>query len=182
MPFNIEKTPIEGLVIIEPKRFGDSRGFFMEAYKQSDFANIGIKESFLQDNHSCSAKGVLRGIHFQREPFAQGKLVRVLRGKVWDVAVDLRKKSPTFKKWFGVELSEENSKMFYIPAGFGHGFVALEDDTHFFYKCTNEYNAQCDGGIRWNDPDIAVDWKLDGINPVISEKDEKLPFLKEVNL
>jgi len=182
MPFSIEKTPIDGLVIIEPKKFHDSRGFFMETYKQSDFANIAITKPFLQDNHSCSAKGVIRGIHFQREPFAQGKLVRVLKGKVWDAAVDLRKNSATFGKWFGIELSEENAKMFYIPEGFGHGFAALEDDTHLFYKCTNEYNAQCDGGIKYDDPDIAIDWKLNGITPIISDKDDKLPLLKEVKL
>jgi dTDP-4-dehydrorhamnose 3,5-epimerase len=182
MPFNVEKTPIDGLIIIEPKIYYDSRGFFMETYKQRDFLSLGISEQFSQDNHSCSAKGVLRGIHFQREPFAQGKLVRVLRGKVWDVAVDLRKNSPTFGKWFGIELSEENSKMFYIPAGFGHGFAALEDDTHLFYKCTKEYNATCDGGIKYDDLDIAVDWKLGEISPIISEKDDKLPLLKEVKL
>jgi len=182
MPFNVEKTPIADLLIIEPRKFGDERGFFMETYKKSDFEAIGIKENFVQDNHSCSAKGVLRGIHFQRDPLAQGKLVRVLRGKVWDVAVDLRKNSPTFGKWFGIELSEENGKMFYIPAGFGHGFLTLEDNTHFFYKCTNEYNAASDGGIKYDDPDIAIDWKMDGITPIVSEKDEKLPLLKEVKL
>ena len=182
MPFNVEKTPVAGLLVIEPKRFGDERGFFMETYKQSDFASIGIPEVFLQDNHSCSAKGVLRGIHFQRAPFAQGKLVRVLRGKVWDIAVDLRKNSPDFGKWFGIELSEENAKMFYIPAGFGHGFLSLEDDTHFVYKCTNEYNAACDGGIKYDDPDMAIDWKLGEITPVISQKDRNLPSLKEAIL
>jgi len=182
MPFTVGKTPIDGLVIVEPKKFYDFRGFFEETYKHSDLAAFGIKEVFSQDNHSCSKKGVVRGIHFQREPFAQGKLVRVLKGKVWDVAVDLRKKSPTFAKWFGVELSEENSKMLYIPAGFGHGFSTFEDDTHLFYKCTKEYNGEYDGGIRWNDPDIAVDWKLGEISALVSEKDEKLPFLKEVSL
>jgi len=182
MPFIIEPTPIADLIIIEPKKFGDARGFFMETYKKSDFDAIGIREQFVQDNHSGSAKGVLRGIHFQRDPFAQGKLVRVLRGKVWDIAVDLRKNSPTFGKWFGVELSEENGKMFYIPPGFGHGFLTLEDNTHFFYKCTNEYNAAADGGIRYDDPDIAIDWKLSGITPIISDKDKILPILKEVNL
>ena len=182
MPFSVEKTPIDGLIIIEPKKFYDSRGFFEETYKKSDFTALGINDSFSQDNHSCSVKGVVRGIHFQRAPFAQGKLVRVLKGKVWDVAVDLRKNSSTFGNWFAIELSEENSKMFYIPAGFGHGFAALEDDTHLFYKCTNEYNASCDGGIKWNDPDIAIDWKLNGITPIISDKDDKLPVLKEVLL
>jgi len=180
MPFIVEPTPIADLVVIQPKKFGDERGFFMETYKQSDFEAVGIVERFVQDNHSCSAKGVLRGIHFQRDPFAQGKLVRVLRGKVWDVAVDLRKNSATFGKWFGVELSEENAKMFYIPPGFGHGFVALEDNTHFFYKCTNEYNAACDGGIIYDDPDIAIDWNLGGISPIISEKDKALPLLKNL--
>ena len=182
MPFTVEKTPIDGLIIIEPKKFRDSRGFFMETYRQSDFAKIGITELFSQDNHSCSAKGVVRGIHFQRALFAQGKLVRVLKGKVWDVAVDLRKNSDSFGKWFGIELSEENSKMFYIPPGFGHGFATLEDDTHLFYKCSNEYNASCDGGIKYNDPDIAIDWKLGEISPIVSDKDDKLPLLIEALL
>jgi dTDP-4-dehydrorhamnose 3,5-epimerase len=182
MPFSVEKTPIDGLIIIDPKKFCDARGFFQETYKYSDFAALGISEKFVQDNHSGSKKGVVRGIHFQREPFAQGKLVRVLRGKIWDVAVDLRKNSPSFAKWFGVELSEENAKMFYIPAGFGHGFVALEDDTHLFYKCTTEYDAASDGGIKWDDPDIAIDWRLGDIVPIVSEKDEKLPLLKEAKL
>lgn len=182
MPFTVEKTPIDGLIIIESKKFYDFRGFFEETYKRSDLAAFGINENFTQDNHSCSKKGVVRGIHFQREPFAQGKLVRVLSGAVWDVAVDLRKESPTFAKWFGVELSEENSKTLYVPAGFGHGFLALQDDTRLFYKCTKEYNAEYDGGIRWDDPDIAVDWKLGETSAIVSEKDGKLPFLKEVFL
>jgi dTDP-4-dehydrorhamnose 3,5-epimerase len=182
MPFTAEKTDIADLVVISPKKFCDSRGFFQETYKQSDFLGLGINETFVQDNHSCSAKGVVRGIHLKREPFAQGKLVRVLKGRVWDVAVDLRKDSPTFKKWVGVELSEENSKMFYIPAGFGHGFAALEDDTHLFYKCTKEYNVACDGGIKWNDPDIAIDWKLRQIEAIVSDKDDNLSLLKEASL
>jgi len=182
MPFTMEKAPIDGLVVIELKKIHDFRGFFEETYKRSDLAAFGINEVFLQDNHSCSKKGVVRGIHFQRGPFSQGKLVRVLKGKVWDIAVDLRKESPTFAKWYGLELSEENSKMFYIPAGFGHGFSTLEDDTHLLYKCTKEYNGEYDAGIRWNDPEIAVDWKLGGINALVSEKDEKLPFLKKVFL
>jgi dTDP-4-dehydrorhamnose 3,5-epimerase len=182
MPFTIQKTSIDGLLVIEPKKFCDERGFFAETYKRSDFAVLGINEDFVQDNHSCSKRGVVRGIHFQREPFAQGKLVRVLSGRVWDVAVDLRKNSPTFAKWFGVELSEENSKMLYIPAGFGHAFASLQDDTHLFYKCTKEYNADSDGGIRWDDPDIAVDWKLGAMQAIVSQKDAKLQLLKEATI
>lgn len=183
MLFSVEKTPIEGLLIIVTNTFYDSRGFFQETYKQSAFAELGIQEKFVQDNHSCSKKGVIRGIHFQHQPFAQGKLVKVIKGKVWDVAVDLRKNSPTFGKWFGIELSEENTNVsLYIPAGFGHGFASLEDDTHLIYKCTDEYNPQYDGGIKWNDPEIAVDWKLGEITPIVSSKDEKLPFLKDADL
>jgi len=178
MPFEFKKTEIDGLIIVEPRVFPDDRGFFLESYKKSDFVNNGIDVDFNQDNHSRSSKGVVRGLHFQKEPHAQGKLVRVVRGTLWDVAVDLRQKSPTFKKWFGVELSAENKKMFYIPPGFGHGFVALEDDTELMYKCTNEYNFESDGGVRWNDPDIGINWPVD--EPLVSEKDANLPFLNEI--
>lgn len=180
MPFNFVKTDIDGVVIIEPAIFGDARGSFRESYKKSDFVVNGIDEDFVQDNHSVSSKGVLRGLHFQSAPMAQGKLVRVTRGSVWDVAVDLRPDSPTFKKWVGVELTEENGKMFYIPPGFGHGFVTLEDDTHFLYKCTEEYSPEHDGGIKWDDPELAIDWPLTDVS--VSDKDAVLPYLSEVTL
>jgi dTDP-4-dehydrorhamnose 3,5-epimerase len=182
MPFTFTKAPIEGLVIIEPRAFPDERGFFMESYKQSDFEKAGILGPFVQDNHSRSKRGVLRGLHFQRPPYAQGKLVRVSRGRAWDVAVDLRKGSPTFGKYFALELSESNRLMFWIPAGFAHGFLALEDDTELQYKCTAEYNAASDGGLRWNDPDIAIAWPDIGIPPLVSAKDAALPLLREVRL
>ena len=182
MPFTFTKAPIEGLVIIEPRAFPDERGYFMESYKQSDFEKAGILGPFVQDNHSRSKRGVLRGLHFQRPPYAQGKLVRVSRGRAWDVAVDLREGSPTFGKYFALELSESNRLMFWIPAGFAHGFLALEDDTELQYKCTAEYNAASDGGLRWNDPDIAIAWPDIGIPPLVSAKDAALPILREVRL
>jgi len=182
MPFTFTKAPIEGLVIIEPRAFPDERGFFMESYKQSDFEKAGILGPFVQDNHSRSKRGVLRGLHFQRPPYAQGKLVRVSRGSAWDVAVDLREGSATFGKYFALELSESNRLMFWIPAGFAHGFLALEDDTELQYKCTAEYNAASDGGLRWNDPDIAIAWPDIGIPPLVSAKDAALPLLREVRL
>jgi len=182
MPFTFTKAPIEGLVIIEPRAFPDERGFFMESYKQSDFEKAGILGPFVQDNHSRSRRGVLRGLHFQRPPHAQGKLVRVSRGRAWDVAVDLREGSPTFGKYFALELSESNRHMFWIPAGFAHGFLALEDDTELQYKCTAEYNAASDGGFRWNDPDIAIAWPDIGVAPLVSAKDVALPLLREVRL
>ena len=180
MPFNFISTKIEGLTVIEPRVFPDDRGFFMETYKKSDFENAGISGEFVQDNHSSSSKGVLRGLHFQSAPHAQGKLVRVIRGGVWDVGVDLRPGSKTYGEWFGLELTEENGKMFYLPPGFAHGFLTLADDTHFTYKCTAEYSPQADGGIKWNDPEIGVEWPLMGIEPIVSEKDAMLPYLKDL--
>lgn len=178
MPFNFTNTPINGLVIIEPRVFDDDRGYFLETYKRSDFENAGIPGEFRQDNHSFSSKGVLRGIHFQTGDFAQGKLVRCLSGKVWDVAVDLRPCSGTFGKWFGVELSGENKKMVYVPPGFGHGFVTLEDNTHFLYKCTKEYNSAADSGIIWNDSEINIEWPLrEGLS--FSDKDLNLKTFNE---
>jgi dTDP-4-dehydrorhamnose 3,5-epimerase len=181
MPFDFKETPIAGVKIVQPRCFGDDRGFFMETYKKSDFVSAGIPEEFCQDNHSFSSKGVLRGIHFQSAPHAQGKLVRVLQGAVWDVAVDLRKESPTYGNFFGLELNGENNTMLYIPPGLGHGFVTLRDKTHFLYKCTAEYAPESDGGIHWNDPDLDILWPLDGIEkPLVSGKDEILPFLKDI--
>ena len=179
MPFTFERTVIDDLIIVKPRIFPDGRGFFMETYKESDFISNGISRPFIQDNHSMSSSGVLRGLHFQKGIHAQGKLVRVIAGKVWDVAVDLRPDSIMFKKWFGIELTPQNGTMLYIPPGFAHGFVTLEDNTEFFYKCTAEYNAENDGGIRWDDPEIAIDWPLSDVS--VSQKDEKLPFLKDIN-
>lgn len=170
----IKVTPcdIEGLYIIEPSVFGDQRGYFMETYNQNDFKEAGLDMVFVQDNQSMSVKGVLRGLHFQKE-FPQGKLVRVVRGKVFDVAVDLRTSSKTYGKWFGVELSAENKKQFYIPEGFAHGFLVLSDEAEFCYKCTDFYRPGDEGGMAWNDPEIGIAWPIEeGMNLIISEKDQ----------
>lgn len=180
MPFVFNKCEIPGPVIIEPKVFGDDRGFFLESYKKTDFVNNGINVEFMQDNHSVSSKGVLRGLHYQKPPFAQAKLVRVIKGIAWDVAVDIRKESPTYKKWIAVELSGENKKMFYIPEGFAHGFIALTDEVQLMYKCSNEYSPLHDAGIIWNDPELAVKWPL--ADPLLSEKDIVLPLLKDAEV
>ena len=181
MPFEFKQTPLEGVLIIQPRKFGDDRGFFMETYKKSDFEAAGINEEFCQDNHSFSSKGVLRGLHFQSAPHAQGKLVRVVKGAVWDVAVDLIPGSPTYGQHFGLELTEENGTMLYIPPGFGHGFVTLQNSTHFLYKCTAEYAPESDGGVKWDDPDLAVEWPLEpNQEPLVSEKDAVLPYLKDI--
>lgn len=178
MPFNFKKTPIKDLLIIEPRVFADGRGFFMETYKKSDFVAAGINEEFKQDNHSFSSKGVLRGLHFQTGDSAQGKLVRVVKGAVWDVAVDLRPGSETFGEWYGIELTEENHTMFYVPPGFAHGFVTLQDNTHFLYKCTEEYDPTADSGIIWNDEDLNIEWPLtEGLS--FSDKDLVLKTFKE---
>ncbi|MEW5815869.1 MAG: dTDP-4-dehydrorhamnose 3,5-epimerase [Spirochaetota bacterium] len=179
MPFSFRRLPIDGLVIIESCFFSDGRGFFMETYKKSAFADNGIDVDFVQDNHSMSVRGVVRGLHLQRPPYAQGKLVRVLQGSVWDVAVDLRPGSPTYARWYGIELSEENRLMFYIPPGFAHGFVALSDTAQFTYKCTAEYNRVSETGIRWDDPDINISWPFEKSEAVISDRDAALPFLKD---
>ena len=177
MPFEFEYCDIEGLVVVTPKVFGDNRGFFLETYSKKAFAEGGITAEFVQDNHSKSKRGVLRGLHFQKRK-AQGKLVRVSAGRVLDVAVDLRRHSPTFGKWKSVELSAENKKMFYIPEGFAHGFLTLEDNTEFQYKCTDDYAPEYDSGILWNDSDVNIDWKfaeygLTEADLDFSEKDKK---------
>ncbi len=176
--FKFIETSIEGLYIIEPQVFGDERGYFMETYTQRDFEKAGLNMKFVQDNESKSKKGVLRGLHFQTK-HTQGKLVRVLKGSVFDVAVDLREGSPTFGKWEGVILSSENKRQFYVPEGFAHGFLVLEEETVFAYKCTDYYAPEYDRGILWNDPDIGIDWPLDGIEVLLSEKDKKQQTLKE---
>lgn len=175
----VTNCEIEGLYIIEPAVFPDERGYFMETYNQKDFEEAGLGITFVQDNQSMSVKGVLRGLHFQKQ-YPQGKLVRVVRGKVFDVAVDLRKDSQTYGKWFGVELSAENKKQFYIPEGFAHGFLVLSEEAEFCYKCTDFYHPGDEGGIRWDDPDIGIKWPLEeGTELVISEKDQKWSGLKD---
>ncbi len=174
----ITKTKLDGVVIIEPDIFGDNRGFFMESWNKKKMEEVGLYYDFVQDNHSKSTvKGTLRGIHFQKGDKAQAKLVRCVKGVVLDVAVDLRKNSPTFKQWVGVELSAENKKQLLIPRGFGHGFVTLTDDVEFLYKADNYYAPEAEGGIRWNDPDIGVEWGVE--NPILSEKDKINPLLKD---
>ena len=177
----ITVTPcdIEGLYVIEPTVFKDERGYFVETYNQNDMKEAGLDMVFVQDNQSMSTRGVLRGLHFQKQ-FPQGKFVRVVRGKVFDVAVDLRSDSITYGKWLGVELSAENMKQFYIPEGFAHGFLVLSDEAEFCYKCTDFYHPGDEGGLAWNDPEIGVEWPLEeGVDLIISEKDQKWKGLKD---
>ena len=179
--FNFIKTSIEGVYIIETKVFGDNRGYFMETYNKKQFEEAGLNMEFVQDNQSKSTKGVLRGLHFQTRN-TQGKLVRVTKGSVYDVAVDLRKGSPTYGKYEGVILTEDNNKQFYIPEGFAHGFLVLSDEAVFTYKCTNFYTPDAEGGLMWNDPDVGIEWPLDGIdNIILSEKDKVHKTLKELD-
>ena len=175
-------TSIEGVCVIEPTVFGDNRGYFMETYSEDEFKEIGLNYKFVQDNQSKSKKGVLRGLHFQKEN-SQAKLVRVIKGEVFDVAVDLRPGSVTYGKWEGVLLSEENKKMFMIPRGFAHGFLVLSDEAEFTYKCDDVYNHEAEGGLAWNDPDVAIEWPMGDLNVndlLTSEKDAKWPSLKEL--
>ncbi|OOM81531.1 dTDP-4-dehydrorhamnose 3,5-epimerase [Clostridium puniceum] len=180
--FNFNRTKIDGVYIIEPKVFGDNRGYFMETYNKEQLDEAGFNMIFVQDNESKSNKGVLRGLHFQRKN-SQGKLVRVTKGEVFDVAVDLRIGSPTYGHWEGVVLNDENKKQFYIPEGFAHGFLVLSDEAVFNYKCTRLYSPEYDGGVMWNDPDINIEWPLDRIeNILLSEKDKVHPNLKDLDL
>jgi len=165
----IIKTPIEGFLVIKPKIFGDDRGHFFESWSKESFTENGLDLDFVQDNQSLSSKGVLRGLHFQNPPFAQGKLVRVIKGAVLDVVVDIRKESSTYGKHFSIELNEENKTIFWIPTGFAHGFITLEDDTIFTYKCTGVYNSSFEEALLWNDKDLNIDWGA--INPLVSDKD-----------
>ena len=175
----VETCGIEGLKVIVPKVFGDERGYFMETYHYEDYKAAGIDQVFVQDNQSSSRKGVLRGLHFQKE-FPQDKLVRVLSGEVFDVAVDLREGSATFGKWFGVVLSAENKKQFFIPKNFAHGFLVLSDYAEFAYKCTNFYHPNDEGGILYNDPEIGVEWPVpEGMELIMSEKDQKWGGIRE---
>jgi len=180
----VTKCPIEGLYVIEPAVHGDHRGYFMETYSRRDMLEAGLDMEFVQDNQSMSRKGVLRGLHFQKT-HPQGKLVRVIKGCVFDVAVDLRKHSPTFGKWYGVELTEENKKQFYIPEGFAHGFLVLSDEAEFCYKCTDYYAPGDEGGLAWNDPTVGILWPqvegeslTDGTPLNLSDKDRKWPDLQ----
>ena len=177
-----KKTTIEGVYVIEPKVFNDARGYFFEAWKKEDFEQHIRKVEFVQDNESKSSYGVLRGLHYQKGDCSQAKLVRVIKGKVLDVAVDIRKSSPTFGKYMMVELSDENKRQFFIPRGFAHGFLVLSDEAIFTYKVDNAYAPQADAGIRWNDPDINIQWPIDPAQVQTSEKDLKQPFLKDAEV
>ena len=177
-----KKTTIEGVYIIEPKVFKDARGYFFEAWKKEEFEQHIGKVEFVQDNESKSSFGVLRGLHYQKGDCSQAKLVRVIKGKVLDVAVDIRKSSPTFGKYVMVELSDENKRQFFIPRGFAHGFLVLSDEAIFTYKVDNAYAPQADAGIRWNDPDINIQWPIDPAQVQTSEKDLKQPFLKDAEV
>lgn len=180
MPFEFEKQKIEGVILVKPKVFGDNRGFFMETYKKSDFFANGITEEFVQDNHSKSTKGVLRGLHYQAKPYGQAKLVRCSKGRIYDVAVDIRKESNTYGQYVKVELSEENKHMLFIPNGFAHGFVALTDEVELLYKTGGEYTPSADRGILWSDEDINIDWEID-FEPILSEKDKVQQKFKDIN-
>ncbi|MCK5715862.1 MAG: dTDP-4-dehydrorhamnose 3,5-epimerase [Thiomargarita sp.] len=174
---NVTTTILPGVLLITPKVFGDSRGFFLETFNAERYLKIGIQDTFVQDNHSHSAKGVLRGLHFQKN-YPQGKLVCVTSGSVFDVAVDVRKGSATFGKWVGVTLTAESHQQFYVPSGFAHGFCVLSDTADFHYKCTDYYHPEDEGSVRWDDPDIGIQWPIS--TPILSPKDAKAPYLKEL--
>lgn len=177
-----KETAIKGVYVIEPRVFNDERGYFFEAFKQAEFeANVG-KVDFVQDNESKSSRGVLRGLHYQKGDASQAKLVRVIKGRVLDVAVDIRRSSPTFGRHVMVELSDENKRQFFIPRGFAHGFLVLSDEAIFTYKVDNPYAPQADAGIRWNDPELAIAWPLEGIEVLTSEKDMKQPFFRDAEI
>ena len=181
---NVIKTPIEGLLILEPKVHGDARGYFFESYNmQQLLEKSGYGTPFVQDNQARSVKNVLRGLHYQNHPAPQAKLIRVLEGRIWDVVVDIRKSSKTYGQWYGIELSAENKLQFLIPHGFAHGYAVLSDTSEVFYKCDTFYNKPAEGGIYFNDPELAIDWKINLTDAIISEKDQKQPLLKDaVNL
>ena len=173
------KTAIDGVVIIEPRIFKDARGYFFESFSEREFVEKVCKTTFVQDNESYSSYGVVRGLHFQKPPYTQSKLVRVIKGSVLDVAVDIRKGSPTFGKHVAVELTEDNHRQLFIPRGFAHGFAVLSDEVLFQYKCDNFYAPQADGGIAWNDPDLNIDWRIPTVKIILSDKDTKHPLLMD---
>ena len=179
MPFIFNKTKIKDVIWIEPKVFGDNRGFFMESYKKSEFVQNGITCEFVQDNHSKSTKGVLRGLHYQAAPKSQAKLIRCSKGKIYDVVVDLRKNSTTFGQWLKIELSEENKHMLFVPEGFAHGFTVLSDEAELIYKTNTEFSPEHDRGLLWCDKEVNIDWGID-FEPILSEKDKIQPTLKEI--
>lgn len=180
--FKFTHTYIKDLIIVEPTLFGDHRGYFMETYHGKEFEEAGINIPFVQDNQSSSQKGVLRGLHFQKK-YPQGKLVRVTRGEVYDVAVDLRKDSETYGKWFGIILSEENKKQLYVPPGFAHGFLVISEVAEFCYKCTDYYHSEDEGGLLWNDPHIAIEWPIERVGSIqLSNKDQNWEMLKETEI
>jgi len=181
MPFEFIRQNVEDVILVKPKVFGDNRGFFMESYKKSDFVNNGIAIEFQQTNHSKSSAHVLRGLHFQRAPYEQAKLIRCIKGRIIDVAVDIRPTSPTFKQYVKVEISEENKYMLYIPEGFAHGFVVLSDSAELLYKTNREYHPESEGGILWSDEELNIDWGID-FEPILSDKDKNQPRFKEVIL
>ena len=184
MPFEFEKLEINGVILVKPKAYGDNRGFFMESYKKSEFVQNGIDCEFVQDNHSKSTKGVLRGLHYQAVPKTQAKLIRCSKGKIYDVIVDLRKNSTTFGKWLKVELSEENRHMLFIPEGFAHGFVVLSDEAELLYKTNTEFSPEHDRGLLWCDTEVNVDWEINEIlssGPILSDKDKIQPRLQDLN-
>lgn len=176
MSLTIESCPLEGLLLIKPSVFGDARGYFFESYREDIFGRYGVDATFVQDNQSLSHKNILRGLHFQNPPHAQGKLVRVIQGAALDVAVDIRSGSPTYGKYFKTELNDQNHFMLWIPPGFAHGFLSLADHTIFYYKCTRYYSRESESGLRWNDPDLNINWGIS--NPLVSEKDAALPLWK----
>lgn len=180
MPFTFHPLSIPEVILVQPAVFSDDRGFFLEAFKASDFEQAGLPTRFVQDNFSLSKKDVIRGLHYQKRPKSQGKLVSVLKGSVWDIAVDIRRKSPTFLNWVAVELNDQNHAMLYIPPGFAHGFSALTEDVNLLYKCTQEYDPQADAGIRWDDPDIAIPWPVE--RPILSDKDRQLPLVHKAEV
>jgi len=178
---NIITTPIEGLLVIEPKVFNDARGYFVETYNEQRYQETGITARFVQDNQSCSSYGVVRGLHFQRPPYSQAKLVCCTRGRVLDVAVDLRKDSPTYGQWYSVELNEDNHRQFFIPRGFAHGFSVLSETAIFTYKCDNLYHPEVDGGIQLYDPALAIDWQIPADKMILSDKDRRHPTLAQLD-
>jgi dTDP-4-dehydrorhamnose 3,5-epimerase len=178
----ITESPLPGLLIIEPKVFEDSRGYFFESFNRNNLMDAGIEAQFVQDNQSLSQYGVLRGLHYQLAPYAQSKLVRVLMGSVWDVAVDIRKNSPTFGQYFGIELSAENKIQLFIPQGFAHGFAVTSASAVFFYKCDSFYNPEAERGIHFNDPDLALPWPIPELAAIVSAKDKVLPLFKDATM